>query len=181
MLIRKATPDDATDIYNIAETLRQDPEKLKSNGLLPDMLTEEEYAQRALLSEYFYVAVDKGKIIGFLMCYDNSTVNYLMRECNMEVQDEFVIHLSKISEPYIFGDQVGILPEYPGLEIGQMLISAAVQDLLKNHIYRFEGCIQHNHNSEIPLFAIKQFNLKNTTQIKQDGKLWDIYTGRLPS
>ena len=67
------------------------------------------------------------------------------------------------------------------LEIGKLFLSTVVNDLLKSKVYRFEGCIPHDHNSEIPLFAIEKFKLRNISQIKQDGKLWDIYTGTLLS
>ncbi|MGY4884330.1 MAG: GNAT family N-acetyltransferase [Nanobdellota archaeon] len=179
MIVRKANQKDVKDIHEIAEKVRLNTSNPQPNGFLIYVLDENGYSDR-LISPYFYVAVDKGKTIGFLMCYDNKTVDELAESGKLDHEDGFLNYLSKIKEPYILTDQLGILPEYARIGAGKLLMNTLIKDMKKAKIYRAEGIVSNTPLNKASTSFLKKYGSKKVGEIKnKDNHVWDIYSGKL--
>ncbi len=115
--IRRAKPSDARTISNVGKSLKVVGEitnEHTSRGFLRGDVRAESYLEAIKYSGYFLVAVEKGKVVGFVMGYPTSYTkphNYL--------QAYVLNHYSKPES--IFIDQVGVLRSSQGRSIGKKL------------------------------------------------------------
>jgi GNAT superfamily N-acetyltransferase len=139
MNIRRAMPPDARHVREIAlaSTITRDSQKSIGMVEYPN-LTEEEYAQRILLTPFFYIVEEGHVVIGFSSGYDNSTI-----DMQTFADDEIISHISKKERPFVYWDQLAFSKEHQGRGIGRKLGIHLINDVSSNGYRRIYSAVSH--------------------------------------
>ena len=177
MLIRPAAKKDVPYITKLADSIKIDYKNPQKNGFLVYVLNKSKYGIRQEVSKFFYVAEENKKIIGFLMCYDNFTLEELLKNKELNHEDSICNFILNQKGPYIFGDQIGISNNKTSQGVGLGLINKLIEDMKKEDIKTMYVCILHK-----PVFNKASFNFckkigfKKVAEITNSDKhIWGIY------
>ncbi len=176
-VIRHARPEDARDIWKLAQQLRLDYSSPQTNGFLVYVLDENRYRQRIAASPFFYVADTGNKLDGFLMCYDERTLRDLNAAGDMSHEDGTVEFVLSQEGPYVFGDQIGVAREEQGHGIGHAMMRELFKEMRESGISAMYGAILHKpfrNASSINFFS--GLNSEKVSEIaNKDSLVWGIY------
>jgi GNAT superfamily N-acetyltransferase len=182
MIIRRATQEDLEGICKVAESVKLDYSKPQKSGFLVYCLSKDQYANRLESSDYFYVATDQNKVIGFLMCYDDETLKDLIKNGNLDHEAHLAKKVAEQNGRYTFGDQIGVFPDKALTGVGTALMTALFEDMKAVNINTIYVGILHKPVMNI---ASKQFceNLGfmcRESVINSDNHEWGFYKLELP-
>ena len=117
----------------VAEAVRFCPETARSaDGYLVYVASAEEYARRLAESAYSVVAVDDGRVVGFLRAVGSEEPGWSAEYA------EVAGHLPLAG--YVLIDQIGVLPEYKGQGVAQAMFDAVVA---RSGVRRLGAMIMH--------------------------------------
>lgn len=103
----------------VAEAVRFRPETARpADGYLVYVASPEEYARRMAGSAYSVVAVDGGRVVGFLRAVGSGEADWSAEHAAMAGGLPL--------EGYVLIDQIGVLPAYQGLGLAQRMLDAVV-------------------------------------------------------
>jgi len=176
--VRKAKPEDAKAISELAKAVKLNlGNPRKDRGFLVYILDEEEYRERILGAKYFYVAEREGKILGFLVCYDDVSLKKLIDEGEFADEKKFMKFLSKQKIPFILGDQIAVDPDNTSKGVGKSLVDKLFEEMLEESITDFYGAILHKpikNTASINFWEMLGCKLLlEVTNV--DGLTWGIY------
>lgn len=177
MIIRKAKSEDLKGICKVAEAVKVDYNNPQKNGFLVYGLNDEGYAQRIISSDYFYVTLSGNEVVGYLMCYDDENLRNLMKTGKLNHEDMLTKTVSEQQGRYIFGDQIGVIPDKALNRIGTSLMEALFDDMREAEISNMYVGILHEPALNI---ASKKFCEKLGFSYQEsvrnsDNHLWGIY------
>ena len=111
MLVHKAAPEDLDRICAIAEAVRLDPAQAQIDGFLVYMYGRDGYADRLAATDLFDVAVEDGKVVGFLVCFDDRTVEGLVARGMLKPDVLQAKDAAGCEGRWLYGDQIAVDPE----------------------------------------------------------------------
>jgi GNAT superfamily N-acetyltransferase len=170
--IRKANLADVVSIYEIARDNCVMNAEIKK-GFISYPLTWQEYANRVLSSNNFYVA-DDGEVRGSFLCYDNHELDILIARGSLDHESGIIEHISRYKAPFILADQ--IIAKDHGKNIGTSLMQALFSDMKAEGIENAYAAILYApiRNIASERFCRKQgFEIINHT-CNEDGSVWSI-------
>ena len=128
-LARKAEAKDAEKISRLANSLKLGQENLTRGGFLVYPLTSEEYQQRILISPYFYAAEEDTELRGFLMCYNDITLESMIKQSLLSHEENLVSYARSQRKPFVFGDQIAITQESQHKGLGKRMLAVLFSDM----------------------------------------------------
>jgi len=176
MSVRKATVNDAGEVSALAQRIQVDKTD-RTKGFLVYALSPQAYEERILLSNLFYVYEENNHIDGFLMCYTDKELDELIRRGKLNHEYGIIRNISHRDRPFIFGDQIGILPEFNRMGIGRKLMNALFLDMKNKRITKMYVAILHHPYMNSPSYHFfTHFNFKKIEEVmNKDGLVWGIY------
>lgn len=181
MIIRKAVPEDLEEICKIAQTVRLNYDAPQKSGFLVYVLSPEEYKHRINLSDNFYVAINDNLVVGFLMSYNSNTLKKMMDHGKLDHEDLLTKTVLKQPENYIFGDQIGVLPNKNLRGVGTSLMQKLFEDMLNVGIdTMYVGVLEKPILNTASESFVKRlgFTLQESV-VNSDNHQWGIYRLRL--
>ncbi len=177
IIIRQAKPKDLNQICEIANQIKINYNNPQKTGFLVYVLTPQEYRLRIKLSDFFYVAEENNQIIGFLMCYDNKNLQKLLKNGKLNHEDQLVKTIASKKEPYVFGDQIAIIPNKAQLGIGKLFMKNLFKDMKTENINSLYVGILHKPalNTASERFCEKQGFIMQEKITNSDKHTWGIY------
>ena len=117
--IVSAGPEHGPGAFAVAHSVRFQPDSARSaDGYLVFIPEAEEYSRRFAASAYSVVAVDEGRVVGFLRAVAGE---------EPELNPESAALASHLPLPgYVLVDQIGLLPAYKGRGLAQAMLDAVV-------------------------------------------------------
>ena len=173
MNIRTAQERDSKRIREITLSLIIPRETTEKTGLVKyNTPTEEEIKNRIKGNKFFYVAEEKGNIIGFLSSY----TDIKLKKLNFK-KDEIINHILKKDSSFIFWDQLGIIKDYQNKGIGKNLSDKFTQDAIKSKYKTLYAPISHKpYRNNFSIKLVKKLGWKLIEEIKvYNGLIFGIY------
>ena len=137
-LIRKATIKDAKKIRNLSLSRCISIESNERSGLInyvPPSLKK--YSNRILMGN-FYIAEDKGNLIGFIDSFDYRTLNEVFKK--NEITSKI---LSLEENPFIYSNTLVLSKDYEGAWISSKLLKNLINNIGKQY-FSLWGAIVHS-------------------------------------
>ncbi|MDH5208602.1 MAG: GNAT family N-acetyltransferase [Burkholderiaceae bacterium] len=181
MLVRKAVPEDLDRICAIAEAVRLDPAQAQIDGFLVYMYGREGYADRLAATELFDVAVEDGKVVGFLVCFDDWTVEGLVDRGMLRPDVLQAKDVAGCEGRWLYGDQIAVDPEYASHGVALHLVWDLYLKVRRGGFDSVFVAILHepmNMRSKV-LAESLGFSLRGTLRYS-DGCLWGLYVRDVP-
>ena len=179
MVIRKATPDDAQKVHQIAESIRINYGNPQRNGFLVYVLSEEQYRYHIERSSKFYVSEDvDGEVDGFLMCYDSEALRLLRRTLRKLDHEDGLIDFVLCQEtPFIFGDQIGVQSDRRKMDIGRLMMQQLFEDMIEFQIPTiYVGILHEPVRNEASIGFVEYLGFFEAKKVRnRDGHVWGIY------
>ena len=177
MIIRTATIEDLEGICEVAAAVKLNYDTPQKGGFLVYGLTKMGYAHRIKSSPFFYVALSDDKVVGFLMCYDNETLTRLIRSGVLNHEDNLTQIVSERQGNYIFGDQIGVVPDKTVIGIGTSLMERLFGDIQRADIDMMYIGILHEPvmNIASKTFCEKLGFIHQENVTNSDNHIWGIY------
>jgi N-acetylglutamate synthase-like GNAT family acetyltransferase len=176
MIVRRAKPEDAQRICELANILKIKQNAKSQNGFLIYPLTESNYKIR-IKSPYFYIAEDSSEINGFLMGYDSNTLNKYLKDGLLSHEDGLVGFIAKQKQPFIFGDQIGVNPNNRGQNVGTKMMTELFKAMKKNNIFTmYVGILHYPVKNLTSISFCNKIGFKNIAEVANEDKtIWGIY------
>lgn len=134
MKVRHAELKDAGAIHETAASLKIEDQATHAHGFLIYVLKEERYKKRIEISPFFYVVEVDNCIKGFLMCYDDRTLQELAHEGEMTHEGNVPRFILSQPPPYVFIDQIGILKACSGSGLGRSMVETLFEEMKAHSI-----------------------------------------------
>lgn len=171
--MRKAVVEDAEKIIGIIKELNVFRDSKEEMGFVEyPVLSMEELKRRIEKSEFFYVAENKGEIVGFLSAYSDEN----LKELDFK-NDEIVKHILKKEKSFVYWDQIGIVKDYQRKRLGVKLSSKLLNEILKKG-YDIVWCTPCHFpkRNKASILLIESFEFKLIEEIKvYDGLIFGVY------
>lgn len=177
MIIRKATTEDLEGICEVAEAVKLDYDAPQKFGFLVYGLEQEKYNHRINSSDFFYVAVHDDSVVGFLMCYDNETLNRLKESGELDHEDNLTKTVSEQQGDYIFGDQIGVIPDKTLRGVGRSLMQKLFDDMQSKGIdTMYVGVLEEPALNEASKIFVERLGFNHQESVtNSDEHQWGIY------
>jgi GNAT superfamily N-acetyltransferase len=175
MAIMHAKLEHIDKIRQLAESLRFDPIKPKAGALIT-VLNPKEYAFRIKHSDYFYVEIERGELVGFLMCLDNKLIARAVKG-GMFHHTELLPFLLNCEKPFIYGESIGIRESEQRKGIGKALMDRWIFDMGKAGINKSYVMIRHKPARNNPsIDFVRGFGFRDTgTEVSNRDMIHGIY------
>lgn len=134
MRVRHAQPQDAGVIHQIAAPLKIDYKNPQAHGFLIYVLDEEQYRKKIVVSPFFYVVEVGEQIKGFLMCYDDKTLQELVKEEKMSHEGNLPRFILQQPPPYVFIDQIGVQKTESKSGLGTAMVETLFEEMRSGEI-----------------------------------------------
>jgi GNAT superfamily N-acetyltransferase len=131
----------------------------------------DELRSRIELSDFFYVAEENGKVIGFLSAYSKTSLERLKFN-----NDKIVEFILKKKEKFIYWDQLGIEEEFQKKGFGRKLIERFVRDVEYSKYGVIFGAVCYKPRKKISIGLLEKLGWKLFEKIKiYNGLVFGIY------
>jgi N-acetylglutamate synthase-like GNAT family acetyltransferase len=176
MIVKHAKPEDAQRVCELANILKIKQNDKSQSGFLIYPLNESGYNIRTK-SKYFYIAEDNSKIDGFLMCYDSNTLNNYLKDGLLSHEDGLVGFVAKQTQPFVFGDQIGVNPDNKRKNLGTEMMNELFKNMKKNNIFTMYVGILHKPTKNITSISFcNKIGFKEIAEVTNEDKtVWGIY------
>lgn len=181
MFIRQATPEDLDRICAIAESVQFDPAHAQIGGFLVYMHGRQGYADRLAATDLFDVAIEDGKAVGFLVCFEDRTAEDLVRRGVVKPDLLRAKDAAGCEGRWLYGDQIAVDPEYASHGVAIHLVWNLYLKVRQRSIESVFVAILHeplNARSKA-LAESLGFALRGTLRYS-DGRLWGLYVRDMP-
>lgn len=176
--IEHANPTDAQKVWSLAESVRLNYQKPQKEGFLVYVLNKDQYLQRIITSPFFYVAktID-ADIEGFLMCYDDKTLQQLITNSELSHEDGITKFLTQQPAPYIYGDQIGINNCHAQTGIGNAMMKNLFKEMqTKNIDTMYVAIMHHPIKNTASINFCSKLGFTQVAEITNiDSRVWGIY------
>lgn len=181
MLVRRATSQDLDGVCAVAEAVRLDPAHAQIGGFLVYMHGREGYAERLAATDLFDVAVEDGEVVGFLICYEDRTVEDLVGRGTISADVLRAKQAAGCDGRWLYGDQIAIHPEHASRGVAIHLVWDLYQKVRQRGIDSVFVAILHEPmNARSKAFCESMgFVLRGTLRY-EDGCLWGVYGRDVP-
>ncbi len=181
MFVRKATFEDLGRICAIAESVRHDPEYAQIGGFLVYMHGRQGYADRLAATDFFDVAVEDGKVVGFLVCFEDRTAEELVRRGILKPDLLRAKDVAGCEGRWLYGDQLAVDPEYASRGVAIHLVWSLYLKIRQRGIDWVFVAILHEpvNTRSMALGESLGFTLRGTLRYS-DGRLWGLYVRDVP-
>lgn len=131
--IVSAGPEHGPGAYAVADAVRFHPNSARSaEGYLVCIAEAEEYSRRFAASAYSVVAIDEGRVVGFLRAVAGE---------EPELSSESAVLASHLPlTGYVLVDQIALLPAYKGQALAQAMLDEV---FAKSRAQRLGAVIMH--------------------------------------
>ncbi len=169
--IVSAGPEHGPGAFAVADAVRFHPDSARSaDGYLVYVADPEEYARRFAASAASVVAVEDGRVVGFLRAVAGE---------ESELTPESAALATHLPLPgYVLVDQIGLLPEYKGQGLAQSMLNAVIA---KTKPERLGAVIMHaplRNTRSIGFFTLRNgFSL--VRELSDNYFTWGYYEKRL--
>jgi GNAT superfamily N-acetyltransferase len=181
MFIRRATPQDLDGICAVAEAVRLDPEHAQIGGFLVYMHGRQGYADRLAATDLFDVAIEDGEVVGFLVCYEDRTVEDLVGRGALSADVLRAKDAAGCEGRWIYGDQIAIHPEHASRGVAIHLVWDLYQKVRQRGVDSVFVAILHEPlNARSKAFCESMGFLLRGTLRYEDGRLWGLYGRDVP-
>ncbi|MCX6602823.1 MAG: GNAT family N-acetyltransferase [Acidobacteria bacterium] len=166
-----AGPEHGPGAYAVADAVRFHPDSARSaEGYLVSIAEAAEYSRRFAASAYSVVAVEEGRVVGFLRVVAGE---------EPELSPESASLASHLPLPgYLLVDQIGLLPAYKGQGLAQAMLDAVV---FRSQPQRLGAVIMHaplRNARSIGFFAGRNgFSL--VRELRDPNFTWGYYEKRI--
>lgn len=176
-LIRRARPEDLDGICAVAESVRLDPLHVQESGFLVYVLDREGYARRLATTDLFYVAVDLGEVVGFLLGYDDRTVAELVGQGVLSSDLLRARVVAGCEGRWGYADQLAVYPAYTCHGVGFSLVLALYQEVRRRGVGSAIVAIRHDPPTtrSNAFCEALGFVLRGTLRYEY-GRLWGLYS-----
>lgn len=180
MLIRRATAADLDGILAVAESVRLNPLHAQEGGFLVYVLDKPGYARRLAATDLFYVAIDRGEVVGFLLCYEDHTVEDLVAQGVLSSDLLRARSVAGCDGRWVYADQLAVHPAHTWQGVGLSLVWQLYLEVRKRGINSAFVAILHDPpNARSRAFCEGLgFVLRGTLRYK-DGRPWGLYSRAL--
>jgi len=165
--IVSAGPEHGPGAFAVADAVRFQPDSARSAyGYLVFIAEAEEYSRRFAATAYSVVAVDEGRVVGFLRAVAGE---------EPELTPESAALASHLPLPgYVLVDQIGLLPAYKGMGLAQAMLDAVV---LRSQPKRLGAVIMHAplHNARSIGFFSGRNGFSLLRQLQDPYFTWGYY------
>lgn len=175
--IRKATLADATQIFHIAQSLKLNNKISKDDGFLIYTTDEDGYKKRIQSTPYFYVAERNGELIGYLYCFDDTTLKKLEEKKVLTGEDITFPYLFSQKKPFILADQMGVMLKYSYQGVGKALFEEFFKDLIGKNMKSLYAEILHKpFRNHVSIGFCKSLGFRHINELtNSDNNTWGIY------
>jgi GNAT superfamily N-acetyltransferase len=181
IVYRRATPSDLDGICAVAEAVRLDAGHAQEGGFLVYVHDRQEYADRLAASDLFYVAIDRGEVIGFLVCFDDRTTADLVAR---GVESDYLLRARAVAGcegRWVCADQLATHPAHTKRGIGVYLVWAIFHEIRRRGIGSVFARILHDPpNSRAKAFCETLGFVFRGVLPSEDGRPWGIYSRNVP-
>jgi GNAT superfamily N-acetyltransferase len=182
MIIRRAKPTDLEGICAVAESVRLDPHHVQEHGFLVYVHDRQGYAERMAATDLFYVAIEGGEVVGFVLGYEDHTVADLVRR---RVVSNDVLHAQSVAGcdgRWIYADQLAEHPAYAGRGVGIALVKKLYEEVRDRAFNSVFVAILHDPpNTRSTAFCEGLgFAFRGTLRY-EDGRQWGLYARSIPA
>jgi GNAT superfamily N-acetyltransferase len=181
VIVRRARDEDLDRICAIAEAVRLDPEQPQIGGFLVYMYGRQGYAERLAATDLFDVAVEGGKVVGFLVCHEDRVVEDLVRQGVFSPDLLRAKDVAGCNGRWLYGDQLAVDPAYASKGVAIQLAWSLWLHARHRGIDSVFVAILHeplNARSKA-LGELLGFVLRGTLRY-DDGRLWGLYARDVP-
>jgi len=181
MLVRKATPADLDRICAIAESVRLDAGHAQIGGFLVYTYGKSGYADRLAATDLFDVAVEDGKVVGFLVCFEDRTAEDLVRRGILKPDLLRAKDVAGCEGRWVYGDQIAVDPEYASHGVAIHLVWNLYLKIRHRGIDSvFVAILREPVNTRSQALGESLgFTLRGTLRYS-DGRLWGLYVRDVP-
>ncbi|MDI6721512.1 MAG: GNAT family N-acetyltransferase [Candidatus Aenigmarchaeota archaeon] len=139
-------------------------------------MSPREYASRSD-SDFFYVAEENKIVRAFLMCYDDKNLERMVTDSMMGHEDNLVRFVLQQGRPFIFGDQIGVQPEFQNHGIGNYMLDRLFSDMKSCEIHDiYVGVLKSPATNTESIDFVTDYGFDEVSQIMNDDKhLWSVY------
>jgi GNAT superfamily N-acetyltransferase len=181
MIVRRATPDDLDGICAVAEAVKFDPEREQIGGFLVYMHGRQGYADRLAATDLFDVAVEDGEVVGFLVCYEDHTVEDLVDRGIVGADVLRAKDAAGCKGRWIYGDQIAVHPEHGSRGVAIHLVWDLYQKVRQRGIdVVFVAILHEPLNLRSKALAESMGFVLRGTRRYEDGCLWGLYGREVP-
>ena len=176
ILIRKAEPDDAISIYDVAVSVGKARKEPYDGFLMDNYNSDPEYFINKFkicteTLQFCYVAELRGKILGFLIGYTKEEWLKVVPNWISEINWKINFDMSK-TEKFVLTDKIAIMSGFTGCGIGSKMYNKYMRDLDKAGI---QDIFSETLIDPIPNFASLSFRKKQS--FKLAGTRYEDYHG----
>jgi GNAT superfamily N-acetyltransferase len=181
IVYRRATPSDLEGICAVAEAVRLDAAHAQERGFLVYVHDRRDYADRLAASDLFYVAIDRGEVAGFLVCFDDRTTADLVAR---GVMSDYLLRARAVAGcdgRWVCADQLATHPAHTERAIGAYLVLAIYREVRRRGIGSVFARILHDPpNRRAKAFCEALGFVFRGTLPSEDGRPWGIYSRNVP-
>jgi predicted GNAT superfamily acetyltransferase len=176
VLIRKAEPDDAISVYDVAVSVGKARKEPYDGFLMDNYNSDPEYfinkfKENIETLEFCYIAELRGKILGFLIGYTKEEWLKLIPKWVEEINWKYNFDMEK-TENFILTDKIAIMSGFTGCGIGSKMYNKYMRDLEKAGI---KDIFSETLIDPTPNFASLSFRKKQA--FKLAGTRYEEYQG----
>jgi len=173
MIIRKATVHDAEKIREIS--LKYSVSRFSRQKGFVDFNTPdaERYSKLIDKNPYFYVAEEDNGVVGFLSNFSSQRL-----KDSFGKEDQIINHLLlKKKKPFIYTEQIAVLPRYIPKCAGNQLFNRLFNDLKDSEYSKVWCAVSHKPNRNVPAMkTAERQGFKVTEEIEvYNGLIFGIY------
>ncbi|MEK6898565.1 MAG: GNAT family N-acetyltransferase [Nanoarchaeota archaeon] len=174
--IRKAVPQDAQKVYEIANSLKINKENPQKNGFLVYVTDLEGYKKRIEHTPYFYIAERDGEAIGFMFCFDEKVLTKLVQKKIITGEDEtFSFYFGK-KKQFVLVDQLGVQKQHTNQGVGKALFDAFFKDIIGKRCDVYAEILHKPIRNNSTIGFCKSIGFNEITEIANaDKNTWGIY------
>jgi L-amino acid N-acyltransferase YncA len=166
MDIISARAKDASQIQEIIKELVIPKDSKEKTGIVEYSIPKKStIANRIKNSSFCYVAIDRNKVVGFVLAYEQKVLRKIDKE-----KDPVIIHFSKLKEKdFIYWDLLGVTKKKQEHDIGRELTKHILKDAKQKEIKGIYAVIvekPHYNPASTDLLITAGFSRKTGLKVK---------------
>lgn len=141
MTIRRASFADIDTIMDIADSVAVDRNSQMASGFVEYHLGKEDYKRR-MDGDLVFLTYEK-QALGFLLAYSSDFLRQLTQIDERVASDEIVARVLELPKPFVYVDQIAVLPWFRRKGIATRLIESLEDEMRKRYIETLYSAISH--------------------------------------
>ena len=182
MIIRRAALYDTSAISNIARCVGVDRSSTRKSGLIELNLDREGYEKRIHGNSFAFLAENHSqKITGFFVGYYSGFLKRLMEIDGHAASDEIMQFVHNLPEPFVYGDQLAVLPGFSGQGVATALYDRTLKEMKERYLTVLYAAVAHApwRNVEFVDFLAKRGHVLVDETTNSSGLTFGIYEKKL--